>query len=179
MHNWHTLQSRLLLWSFSCERLHWKGICPSGPINLCHLDLSHLRSRGRSNPPSRSCGLALSAGFFGGERLPVLPPGEEGPGMGRRMRGHTGIPYCTQRVMDMHSARATTCRCGSGPPCSSPHSAALPPHTSAQHTDTWCKHASRHRGLAYALCSEVRPPGSHPWFHFCKLGQPQQEATPL
>lgn len=109
--------------------------------------------QGKIKPPCRSCGLALSAGFFGGERLPVLPPGEVGPGTGRRMRGHTAIPYRTQRVMDMHSARATTCGCGSGPPCSLPHSAALPPHTPAQHTDTWCKHASRQHGLAYALCS--------------------------
>lgn len=84
--------------AFMCTSC-WKGTSPSGPVNLCHLDLSHLWQRREDQTPTAEAVVWLklwfgsSAAFSSeGEQPPDSPATwEEGPGAGTYMRGHTGL----------------------------------------------------------------------------------------
>lgn len=63
----------------------WKGTSPSGPVNLCHLDLSHLWQQREDQTPTAQAVVWLklwfgsSAAFSSeGEQPPALPPGRRG-----------------------------------------------------------------------------------------------------
>jgi hypothetical protein len=72
------------LGAFMCTSC-WKGTSPSGPVNLCHLDLSHLWQQREDQTPTAQAvvWLTLWFGFSAAcsserEQPPALPPGRRG-----------------------------------------------------------------------------------------------------
>jgi hypothetical protein len=64
---------------------HWKGISPSGPVNLCHLDLSHLWQPREDQTPRAQAVVWLKLRFglsadssLEGEQPLAFPPGRRG-----------------------------------------------------------------------------------------------------
>lgn len=100
--------------AFMCTSC-WKGTSPSGPVNLCHLDLSHLWQRREDQTPTAEAVVWLklwfgsSAAFSSeGEQPPASPATwEEGPGAGTYMRGHTGSK--TRHMQHTHIVAHVLC----------------------------------------------------------------------
>lgn len=126
----------------------WKGTSPSGPVNLCHLDLSHLWHRREDQTPIAQAVVWLRL-WFGSSAAPSFTTWEEGPGAGTYMCGHTG-----SQTRHMQHTQPSSCL-----PPSSLHTGRLSHITTAEMCPTT---APMQASFSLALSSEGQAASSGP-----------------